>query len=346
MRRSNGTGAVYKLSGNRRKPWIARITTGWEKEDEENQGRQLFRTIGYYAKKSEAELALAAQMLNPNIIPRPNLTFQGLYDEWSKPRYEYLSRQTQDNYKAGWKHLSKYGPQKFADLRTSHLQDIINYLHRDGKSRSTMEKVKIVANQLYDYAVQNDICNKNYAEFIKLPKVEKEEKEIFTDPEIKLLEKNKGKPWVDTILILIYTGFRVNEMLTLTKFNVDLGKQIIIGGSKTEAGKRRVVPIHPKILPIIKKYYDKAIDRLFTRKNASISPNYYRRFLYIPALDELKIRPLNPHSCRHTCISLMNKNGANKTAIQRIVGHVNYNTTSDYTHPEIEELRKAINAMK
>lgn len=36
MRLPNGFGSVYKLSGNRRKPWVARKTTGWT-FDEENR---------------------------------------------------------------------------------------------------------------------------------------------------------------------------------------------------------------------------------------------------------------------------------------------------------------------
>ena len=29
MKLPNGYGSVYKLSGNRRKPWAARVTDGW-----------------------------------------------------------------------------------------------------------------------------------------------------------------------------------------------------------------------------------------------------------------------------------------------------------------------------
>ena len=65
--------------------------------------------------------------------------------------------------------------------------------------------------------MQNDICNKNYAQFIKLEKREKKEKETFTKEEIKILFENDGVENVDTILILLYTGMRINEMLPLTK---------------------------------------------------------------------------------------------------------------------------------
>ena len=46
MKLPNGYGTVYKLSGNRRKPWIARKTRAWTDE-----GKQLFDIIGYYPKR-------------------------------------------------------------------------------------------------------------------------------------------------------------------------------------------------------------------------------------------------------------------------------------------------------
>ena len=61
MRLPNGYGSVYKLSGkNRRKPYIARRTIGWD-----DNGKQLYATIGYYRTKAEALQALAAFNDNP-----------------------------------------------------------------------------------------------------------------------------------------------------------------------------------------------------------------------------------------------------------------------------------------
>lgn len=72
------------------------------------------------------------------------------------------------------------------------------------------------------------------------------------------MEKSADKlEWVDTILIFIYSGMRITEMLTLTKFNVDLKNQVIKAGIKTEAGKGRIIPIHPKILKYVTNWYNK-----------------------------------------------------------------------------------------
>ena len=50
MRLPNGFGTIYKLPGKRRRPWIARVTVGYD-----DNGKQLYEVVGYYEKR---ELAL------------------------------------------------------------------------------------------------------------------------------------------------------------------------------------------------------------------------------------------------------------------------------------------------
>ena len=340
MKMPNGFGTVYKLSGSRRKPWIARITTGWDEN-----GKQLFQTIGYFEEKNEAIDALTKHRINP-VAPRANITFEELYKEWALSKYEYIARQTIDNYKAGWKHLSKYKNVKFKELRTSHLQSVVDSCHREGLGRSSLSKIKLVASMLYDYAMQNDMATKNYAEFLRMPKQIKEEKKAFNDLEVRKIDAAVASvEWADTIQILIYTGLRISELLNLTKFSVNFEEMTITGGLKTDAGRDRVIPIHPKILSSIKKWYDKNGTRLICNdKGKAISSRIYREDLYLPALKAIGVRELNPHSCRHTCASLLAKAGADHIYIQKILGHTDYALTANtYTHTDIDELRKAIN---
>lgn len=341
LKSPNGFGSVYKLPGRRRRPWIARITTGWQFIND--RPKQLYQTIGYFEERKQAMDALVLHRINP-ISPKAEINLRDLYEEWSSGKYEYISKSTVDCYKAGWKHLSKFGNAKFKEIRTAHLQSVLDGCHKAKMSRSTLEKIKVVATMLYGYAMQNDIINKNYAEFLTLPKAEKEEKEIFTDLEIQKMEKAAVAPWVDTILILIYTGMRINELLGLTKFGVDLDAQVITGGLKTDAGKNRAIPIHPKIFKYIKKWYDRGGDYLICNESGKrIADKKYREKYYYPALKQLEIRGLNPHCCRHTFASLMRKAGADTIAIQKLMGHSKYSFTADtYTHTDIEELKKAI----
>src|SRR5690625_3485308 len=252
MKNPNGYGSVYKLSGNRRRPWIARVTTGWSDE-----GKQQYYTIGYFETRREGMEALAEYHKNP-IAERGDVTLAEIYTEWSGSRFPKLAHKTVRSYETAWdNHLNKLGHHKIKDIKTSHLQNIINDMAEKGLSRSSCHKVKVLANQLFKYAMADDIVNKNYTEFVKLPKETKsKQQEVFTDMEIRTLFKNEHVKWVDTILIFIYTGMRISEFLSITKFNVDMQNMIITGGIKTDAGRDRVIPIHPKIQKYISKWYN------------------------------------------------------------------------------------------
>lgn len=339
MRNPNGFGSVYKLSGKRRKPWIARKTIGFDKN-----GKQQYYTIGYFEKRVEAMEALIEYNGNP-IGDKRDLTLKELYVEWSDSKYAKLSIKTVQTYETAWNHLQSLKDMMLKEIRKSHMQEIIDKMNRNNMSKSSCHKVKVLAGLLYKHAMENDIVDKNYAEFIELPKEEKTKKDIFNDLEIKKLESLADSvEWIDTILILIYTGMRLGELLTLTKFNIDLDNMIITGGIKTDAGKDRIIPIHPKIQKYIKKWYKSNGSYLIHKEDGSkVLQNHYRTSLYYPALEKAEVRKLNPHCCRHTFASLLNKAGADTKSIQEIIGHADYSTTANiYTHVNIEELKKAI----
>lgn len=355
LRNPNGFGSVYKLSGRRRRPWVARVTTGWTtvvRKRGKNKGKempkQLYQTIGYFETSQEALDALVLHRISP-VSPKQNMTLAEVYKEWSEGKYKNISRYTESNYKTAWTYIKPLERSKFRELRTAHWQSIIDRAAEEGKGKSALKKIKTVAMQLNTYAMRNDIVHKNYAEFITIPKFAKKEKDRFSDLEVKKIEDAaaKGVPWVDTVLILIYTGMRISEMLRLTRFSVDLERQLITGGIKTDAGKDRIVPIHPKIATYIKKWYERGGDALICRENGSkMSADYYRKNYYYKALKAAGVRRLVPHACRHTFGSMAAEAGVEPIYIQLMIGHADYAfTANEYTHPAIEALRKAINKL-
>lgn len=82
MKLPNGYGSVTKLTGNRRRPYMVRITTGFT-----NDGRQLMKILGYYAKRTEALNALAEYNQSPYDAGNINLTFAQLHKRWLNVTY-------------------------------------------------------------------------------------------------------------------------------------------------------------------------------------------------------------------------------------------------------------------
>ena len=101
MKLPNGYGSVFKLGGNRRRPWAVRVTVGWTEE-----GKQIYKYVGYYKTKTEAMQALAEYHKDPAAFD-PSLTLAELRNRWRESvAYTKLSAKTQESYDIAWKHLS------------------------------------------------------------------------------------------------------------------------------------------------------------------------------------------------------------------------------------------------
>lgn len=77
MRLPNGYGGIVNLGKTRRRPYAARITSGWNDE-----GKAIYKYIGYFAKRTDALQALAEYNNNPYDIDSRSLTFQEVYNMW------------------------------------------------------------------------------------------------------------------------------------------------------------------------------------------------------------------------------------------------------------------------
>ncbi len=341
-KRANGTGSVYKLSGNRKKPWIACISR-------KVNGKQEKITIGCYTTKTEGLEALATAGIN-QIPDGYNLTVKQIYTIWSDRHYKKIDKSTEDSYKAAWLYLEPYSNIKMRMLTTQHIQAAIDDAESKGRGLSTCKKIRIVASKICKQAMKDDIINKDYAQFVVLPEENSKEQEIFSKNEIKLLWRYKENRTAQIILVLIYTGARINELFSMSPENVNIEKRYMIGGSKTDAGKNRIMPIHNDVLPFIIAWVEDSKGKKYllrNRKGNKKDDKNFREREFYPFLEEIGIlekdvrpRRLTPHDTRHTFISEMVKNDAKPEFLQQIVGHEQYETTIDfYTHITEEDIQ-------
>jgi len=158
----------------------------------------------------------------------------------------------------------------------------------------------------------------------------------FTDEEISILWGLQHLDLVKILLIYLYSGLRPNEIFITHKDNIHLDEEYFITGSKTEAGKDRVIPIHPKIKHLIKYFND--IDNEYPFATIFEDFNYGKFKRRTAKLFEDINFNHTPYDGRHTFITKMKKAGANDFILKRIVGHsIDDVTEKVYTHREISE---------
>lgn len=349
MRNPNGYGGVIKLPGKRRRPYLARITDHWE-TDANGKRRQIFKPIGYFEKQRDALSALEAYSQNPSAVDSVNLTFGEVYETWSARKFDQtvkdaISESNIKGYKAAFKLCGSIKDMRMIDIKAAHLQKVVD---ESKKNEPTLRKLRVLFSQIYSYAMANDIINKDYSDFVTIPKSEKKlNRASFTEDEIQSLWDNLDRhEWIDTVLIQIYTGMRIGELLGIVNANIDIDGKYMRGGSKTAAGKNRVIPLHDKIIPLIKnRMSDSDMLILNNTDGGALSYYTYRDVYWRNMMEQLNMTHL-PHDCRHTFASRADTYGLNKVCIKRIIGHASSDITdSVYTHKEIEELIREVNKL-
>lgn len=194
------------------------------------------------------------------------------------------------------------------------------------------------------FALQNDIIEKGYATYASITVAEDDTPGVpFTAAELQTLWDNQDVPWVDSILIYIYSGWRVSELIQMLPEDIDLSESTFKGGLKTAAGKNRIVPIHSKIYGFVEHRLAVNHGILFAINGKPITAQTYTK-RFKSTLKSIGITTYHtPHDCRHTFTSLLDSAGVNQVCIDRLIGHASGSlTTRTYTHKTIEELRQAI----
>lgn len=347
-KRAHGTGTIRKDS-RYKNPYIAIAPSSTS-----GKGRVY---IGAYPDMKTAQAALEDYIKHG----RPELhraTLEDIYRIWSDTHYAQIKDNSVSQWKATWKRFEPLYKVKMEDLRTVHFQDIIN----GTKSKSYADKVKTLACQLCRCAMENDIVDKNYAEFVKMPKFEKSQKVTFTNEQIATLWEHSEDKRVQAILVMIYMGFRITELVSLTTKNIHLEDGYIIGGIKTEAGTDRTIPFPPSI-PEIKEFFRQWTSETLGGKLFDMTSNQFRENLFYEVLSELGMingkrdknhkwtfsekHHLTPHSTRHTFASLSAAAGMKAENLQKIIGHANYSTTANiYIHQDMDTLKEEMAKLK
>ena len=357
MRAANGMGTVFKLSGNRRKPW-ALLGPKYYSTEEKRYKRDF---IACFKTQKEAETYKLAMFTN-NLEMLENtgvkiakkkekgITFEELYRLWIKSK-EDVKPGTKSNYETNFKRSKKLYGLEIAKINGIMLQNIFYSLDL---TNSTLRLLRSFWSNIWDFAILNDMATKNYAKFLKLPVQEKGNKtgdreRPISKEELQILWNNLYNydvdkyRIIDMVLILCYTGLRISELLKVNRKNIYLKDYYFeIEASKSKAGIRKV-PIADKILELFKNRYFRKDKHLWQRLDGleydyDSFDNHFRILFRDMGLSYHSL-----HDTRHTFASLLSDTVADKDAIIKMIGHSSYKTTSEvYVRKNLKKLKEAV----
>jgi integrase len=343
MKLPNNFGSIKYLGLGRRNPYgVYPPVTEWTAKSPVTP-----KAIGYKETWEEAYELLTAYNLekqgkiqiNQNIYIDRTPTFAEVYEDFYQEKFfrseKKLSNATRYSTQSAFRNLSSLHNLRIGQIKYDVLQKVINSCEL---KHASLELMITLLHQMYAYALKYEIINKNYSQFIYMPKADDDESGVpFSDEELITLWKNSGDLVTNMILIMCYSGYRIKAY---TQIEVNLKERYLKGGVKTKASKDRIVPIHSSIFKFVESRYC-GNDLL------GYPINDFRNLMY-KRLSELKIEKHTPHDCRHTFSRLCEKYKVNENDRKRLMGHSFGSdiTNAKYGHRTVAELREEIEKIK
>ena len=344
-KRGNGQGTVLELPNGKYKTVV---TLGYYTGEDGKRHRRTRSRV--FTRKKDA-VAAVPELLNAKPAEKKRITFKELYDKWL-PTHR-AGKSTLDCYKAAIKYFAPLWHVPVADIDLDDLQECLDECPHGKRTRQNM---KAVCGLVYKYGIPRKVIpeNLNLAQFLVVEGEAAARRASFTDEEIEAIKKACGKvPHAEEVYILIYTGFRPSEYLSLTADSYNSTLQTLTGGAKTDAGRDRVVTLSPKIAPLVAALAASGGPLL---KDPSGKPwtlkgwteDVFYRVLEAAGVDnpvEDRRHKYTPHSCRHTFATLMKRVPGADADKQELIGHASAEMLRYYQDVEIADLKRITDAI-
>ena len=261
---------------------------------------------------------------------------------------EYLSKE----YLARNRRPSAAAPVKIEGVNAITIRGYLGWLHKRNKKTTIARKLSAVRS-FFKFLVKRGVLNDNPAESILTPKQEKPIPEYLpVDEMFRLLDSIQTGSILDlrnrAIFETLYScGIRVSELVGMNVFDVDFaGFSIRVLG---KGRRERIVPIGRKALAATRSYREhmqqkwgiSAIQNgpLYLNKNRGrLTARSVARILDKLATTCGLLKPISPHTMRHTFATHMLDAGADLRIVQELLGHKSLSTTQKYTHVSIDRL--------
>jgi len=268
--------------------------------------------------------------------------------------------------------ILKIGEYEINDLSPLLLQRFVtdllqngNLVTGNGLSPSTVNSIVTILQNSLKSAYVFGKADEYKAERIKRPKSNETEVVSFTKFEQKQIEQavfTSGKDKLFGIILCLYTGLRIGELLALEWIDVDFAKGLLkitksCHYGKNASGKferqtdtpktrtsRRIIPLPKQILVTLKTIKKQSNSKYIISNGCNpISVRSYQRSFAL-LLQKSNIQHKGFHALRHTFATRALECGMDVKTLSEILGHKNASITLNrYVHSLLEHKQEMMN---
>lgn len=269
-----------------------------------------------------------------------------------------LSENTVEAYRRDLLELSAWlGDGAFtpSSITVFQLRDFLKGLSEKAKARSTISRKLSSIRVYFAFLRREGEIQANIARSLKIPAKSERLPEVLSREEVNNLLSQPDKGTATglrdlALLELIYScGLRVSEALDLTWDTLNLEEEFV--RIRGKGNKERLVPFGPKALKLLNEYI--AASRPELARGAKVEPWVFlnrngSKLSRVSAWKSIKkywlkaggVRPVSPHTLRHSFATHLIDSGADIRFVQELLGHSDVSTTTKYTHISREQLKR------
>lgn len=263
--------------------------------------------------------------------------------------------------------LPALGEYELHELTATVLQRFTVDLSEKGLSANTVNGIISVLKSSLKRAVTLGITKKEYTDCIVRPKQREKQVECFSKDEQRKIEQyiyEKKKTKLFGILLCLYTGLRIGELLALTWNDIDLQKGLISVSKSCHDGWKngayvkivdtpktlcsdRVIPLPKQLLSKMKEHRKQSAGKYVVGGRSEYGAqvrSYQKTFELL--LKRLRIPHKGFHSLRHTFATRALECGMDVKTLSEILGHKNPTITlKRYAHSMMEHKAEMMNRL-
>ena len=341
----NGFGSITEIKHTDLKnPFYARANCG-----KDMYNRPILKPLkpeAYFATYEEAREALIRYNKGKVDLSK-DMPVETLYRLWFAEYEQEVEPVTARGAKSAFSYCRAIYKKSVQSLRIADIKNCIENgtaIETRGKNKGKIKEasaktkigMKSTLSMMLDYAKELEIVDRNCARECNLSKNTtkeavrtKKQHFSFSASERVTLWENRDMENVDLLLIACYSGWRPDELCQIKVRDVDLENNRMFGGSKTDAGIDRYVPIHPEIKPLIAARYLQAQEFGSSKLINVLSRGRVRPITYAiyttrfhKIVKDLGLDPNHrPHDTRDTFATVAKEANMDEYALKYIIGH-------------------------
>lgn len=269
---------------------------------------------------------------------------------------------------------------KLKELKPYHIEGFYRTLYERGLSGNSVLHYHILIRECLQYAFKNDFVNFNVADKVDRPKTEGYKASFYSIEEIeKLFDCIKDNECKLPIMLTAMYGFRRSEVLGLKWEAIDFENKLVYVKHKiveTRLDGKRYIQMSDKMktktsnrtLPLLPQAEELLLKQkaLIETNKQMLGKSYNKKYLDYVCVDNLgrlilpnrlthnfikiikrnQLRHIRFHDLRHSCASIMLKNGVPMKQIQEWLGHADFGTTANiYSHLDYTAKQNSANTI-